>query len=89
MDVLGAFETSRDAAVQWTDHVYGGTALWRHHGMQRSVQELKEAQLDLLQSEPASDESRRAARRPAKRRPDPHRLAPAPAVLPEVGSFTG
>ncbi len=89
MDVLGVFETLRDATVQWTDYVYGGIALRHHHAMLRSVQEFNEAQLDLLPSEPGSDESRAAARPPAKRHPDSHTPAPAPTVVPEERRITG
>jgi ParB family transcriptional regulator, chromosome partitioning protein len=57
--------------------------------MQRSVQEIKEAQLDLLQSEPGSDVTRAAVHRPAKQHPDQHSLAPGPAVVSEASRITG
>jgi len=55
----------------------------------RSVQEFKEAQLDLLRCEPGSLEPRCAAHHPAKRHSDLYAPAPAPAVVPEAGHITG
>lgn len=57
--------------------------------MQWPVQEIKEAQLDLLQGEPGSDESRHAAPRPASRQRDPRAPASVPAVVPEAGHIAG
>jgi ParB family chromosome partitioning protein len=57
--------------------------------MQRSAQKFNEAQLDLLPSEPGSDESCAAAHRPAKRHPDPHAPGPAPAFMREAAHITG
>ncbi len=57
--------------------------------MQRPVQEFKEAQLDLLQSESGSGESRRAAHRPAKRHTNPCAPTPVPAAEPKARHIAG
>lgn len=59
--------------------------------MRQRVQEFNEPQLDLLPSEPRSDESRAAAHRPAKRHLVPHTPAPAPSVVAvvEAGHIPG